>query len=70
MVILQVGRLLLAAVLAFGVGKLVARLGLPSILGWLITGMALGPHALGLLQSDVLWIPTGSVRLKAFWNVR
>ena len=53
MVILQVGRLL-AAVLAFGVGKLVARLGLPSILGWLITGMALGPHALGLLQSDVL----------------
>ena len=54
MVILQVGRLLLAAVLAFGVGKLVARLGLPSILGWLITGMALGPHALGLLQSDVL----------------
>ena len=54
MVILQVGRLLLAAVLAFGVGKLVARLGLHSILGWLITGMALGPHALGLLQSDVL----------------
>ena len=54
MVILQVGSLLLAAVLAFGVGKLVARLGLPSILGWLITGMALGPHALGLLQSDVL----------------
>lgn len=54
MAILQVGRLLLAAVLAFGVGKLVARLGLPSILGWLITGMALGPHALGLLQSDVL----------------
>lgn len=54
MAILQVGRLLLAAVLAFGVGKLVARLGLPSILGWLITGMALGPHALGLLQSDVM----------------
>lgn len=54
MVILQVGRLLLAVVLAFGAGRLVARLGLPSILGWLIAGMALGPHALGLLQGDVL----------------
>lgn len=54
MVILQVGRLLLAVVLAFGAGRLVARLGLPSILGWLITGMALGPHALGLLQGAVL----------------
>lgn len=35
-------------------GKLISRLRLPSILGWLITGMVLGPHALGLLNNNVL----------------
>ena len=69
MVILQVGRLLLAAVLAFGVGKLVARLGLPSILGWLITAWRLALMHWACCRA-MCWIPTGSVRLKAFWNVR
>ena len=42
---------------AFLVGRLVAKLHLPSILGWLITGMALGPHAFGFISqlSTLLW---------------
>lgn len=47
-------RLLMATIVAFFVGKLVSRLRLPSILGWLISGMALGPHALGLLDTGLL----------------
>ncbi len=39
-------RLLAAVALAFVVGKLVSKLKLPSILGWLIAGMILGPHGL------------------------
>lgn len=35
-------------------GKLVSRLRMPSILGWLIVGMIFGPHALGLMPQSVL----------------
>lgn len=47
-------RLLAAIMIAFAAGKLVARLKLPSILGWLIAGMIIGPHAVGLLSESVL----------------
>lgn len=47
-------RLICAVVLAFLVGKLVVRIKLPSILGWLIAGMILGPHALSLVNNDIL----------------
>ena len=47
MAILQVGRLLLAAVLAFGVGKLVARLGLPSHSGLAYHGHGAWPACTG-----------------------
>lgn len=40
--------------IAFLAGKLIAKLKMPSILGWLITGMVLGPHALGLMQQKVI----------------
>ena len=46
--------LLAAIMIAFAAGKLVARLKLPSILGWLIAGMIIGPHAVGLLSESVL----------------
>lgn len=46
-------RLLAAVVIAFLAGKLVAKIKLPSILGWLIAGMILGPHAFSLMN-DVL----------------
>lgn len=47
-------RLLLAIVVAFIVGKLISKLKLPSILGWLITGMFLGPHAFTLISQKLL----------------
>lgn len=53
-VLMDVLRLLAAILIAFAAGKLVARLKLPAILGWLIAGMIIGPHALGLLSGSVL----------------
>lgn len=47
-------RFLITIIIAYLVGKLVAKIKLPSILGWLITGMALGPHALSLINQNVL----------------
>ena len=52
--ILQVVKLLLVMAIAFLMGKLVARIKLPAILGWLITGMILGPHALGVMDNALL----------------
>ena len=40
--------------LALMAGKLVSRIKLPSILGWLVIGMLFGPHALGLMPQQVL----------------
>lgn len=39
---------------AYFMGKLVARIKLPAILGWLLTGMILGPHALSLVSQEML----------------
>lgn len=39
---------------AYLAGKLVARLKLPAILGWLIAGMVMGPHALGMMSQALL----------------
>lgn len=47
-------RLLLALAAACLMGRLAAKLRLPSILGWLLAGMALGPHALGLVDEALL----------------
>lgn len=54
MILLDIGRLLLAIAIAFICGKLVSKLKLPSILGWLIAGMVLGPHAVNLLSDSLL----------------
>ena len=53
-ILIGVLRLLAAIAIAFIAGKLISKLKLPSILGWLIAGMVIGPHALGLLGSSVL----------------
>lgn len=50
-------RLVCAVALAFALGKLVARIKLPSILGWLIAGMILGPHAFSLVNEVILESP-------------
>lgn len=47
-------RFLITIVIAYLVGKIVSKAKLPSILGWLITGMILGPHALSLMNQNVL----------------
>lgn len=52
--LLLILRLALAVVLAFIAGKLVSVLKLPSILGWLIAGMILGPHAVSLINRELL----------------
>lgn len=47
-------KLLLAVLIAFAVGKIVSKLKLPAILGWLIAGMILGPHATALMDEALL----------------
>lgn len=51
---IHVLRWLAVLVLAFTAGKLITKIKMPSILGWLIVGMLFGPHALRLLPQDVL----------------
>lgn len=52
--IISILRLLAAIVAAFLIGKLVSKIKLPAILGWLLGGMILGPHALSILNNDIL----------------
>ena len=51
---LMILRLAASFALAFAAGKLIAKLRLPSILGWLIAGMILGPHALALMSDKLM----------------
>lgn len=50
-------RLFATIIIAVFVGRLVSKIKLPSILGWLITGMILGPHALSLINQTLLNAP-------------
>lgn len=52
--IIQIIKLLLSIIIAFLAGKLISKIKLPSILGWLIAGMILGPHALSLIDQQIL----------------
>lgn len=58
-------RWLCVLVIAFLAGKLIAKIKMPSILGWLITGMILGPHALGLMPQEV--VDAGWYKLVITW---
>lgn len=51
---LSIIRVAAAFAAAAGVGKIISKLKLPAILGWLLAGMVLGPHALNLLNQDVM----------------
>lgn len=44
----------LTILLALALGKLVSLIKLPSILGWLIAGMILGPYGVGLLSQETM----------------
>lgn len=52
--ILSLLRLLCTIGIAFLAGNLVSKAKLPSILGWLITGMVFGPHAFSLMNQQLL----------------
>lgn len=45
---------IMVLVLAFAAGKLMTKIKMPSILGWLIVGMLLGPYAVRLMPQSVL----------------
>lgn len=45
---------ILCIVFAFVVGKLITKIKLPAILGWLIAGMIVGPNALGIMSNEFL----------------
>ena len=47
-------RWIIVLTLACIAGKLMTKIKMPSILGWLIIGMLLGPHALKLMPQDLL----------------
>lgn len=52
--IINILRWIAVLALAFMAGKLMIKIKLPSILGWLIVGMILGPHAVKLMPQSVL----------------
>lgn len=47
-------RFLITFILAVLFGKVISKLKLPAILGWLLAGMVLGSHAINLLNQNVL----------------
>lgn len=47
-------RFIVAVITAYFVGKLISKIKLPAILGWLLTGMIVGPHALALINTNLL----------------
>ena len=54
-------KLLLALALAYAAGTLMSKIKMPAILGWLIAGMILGPHAFSLIDEEIMssgWFTT------------
>ena len=51
---LYLARWIATLVFAFLFGKLMQKMKLPAILGWLIVGMIFGPHAVGLMPQEVM----------------
>lgn len=47
-------RWIFAILIAFAVGKAVSKLRLPSILGWLIAGIILGPYGFSLVSDELI----------------
>ena len=47
-------RIAIAVPIGFFMGKLMQKIKLPAILGWLLTGMLLGPYALNVMNENLL----------------
>lgn len=60
-------RLLAVIALAVLAGKLASKLKMPAVLGFLLAGMAFGPHALNLLTQEILDHPAYHT-LISFWS--
>ncbi len=54
MIALDILKFIIIIIVAFIVGKLLSKIRMPSILGWLITGMVLGPHAFNFLNESII----------------
>ena len=54
MIIVSILKLILSGIIALVIGKLISKLKLPSILGWLIAGMIVGPNAINLMNNNIL----------------
>lgn len=50
----MVSKYIITFAVAVLLGKLVSKIKLPAILGWLLAGMILGPYAINLLSQDIL----------------
>lgn len=58
-------RWIVTLAIAFVAGKLMVKIKMPSILGWLIVGMLLGPHAIGVMPQKIL--DTGWYKTVIMW---
>lgn len=70
--IINIFRWIAVLALAFAAGKLMTKIKMPSILGWLIIGMILGPHAINLMPQNVLdagWYKTIIIWMQCAFGV-
>lgn len=58
-------RWVITLAVAFIAGKLMCKIKMPSILGWLIVGMLFGPHAIDLMPQEIL--ETGWYKIIIMW---
>ena len=54
MVIVDILSLFGILCIAFVVGKLVSKIKMPAILGWLITGVIFGPYLVKLISLEIM----------------
>ncbi len=52
--VLYLFRWIAVLIIAFIAGKLMSKIRMPAILGWLIVGMIFGPHAVGLMPTELM----------------
>ena len=52
--------------IAFVVGKIAAKLKLPAILGWLVTGVVFGPYLVGIVTAEIMNANWYKITIKLF----
>ena len=64
--IVDILRVFAIVCIAFVVGKIVAKIKLPAILGWLITGVVFGPYLVEIITFDIMDANWYKIAMKAF----